>query len=154
MARQQIMNLPALDANGFPLKREDGRVITSPEHQRSACVLFQLSFELLLKSLIKLRGNQPLRNGWHRHNLLKLWDMVAIDFQALSSIQEEDLKILEELSSIGDSDLNLIQLKSGRGCLSLSEGPTPLLESLSRLYQLFNGEIETFVANKATCDLH
>jgi len=144
----RLMQLPALGADGAPLKLSDGTVLITPEYLPSSLILYQLSFELLIKSLIKLKEKKPPKNGKKGHDLQYLLSLATEDFPALSSIQEQDRKILEELSSVRKESSNLMRLKYGKSGLSLPKGKKPLLDSLFRIYQLLNGEIQTFVSQQ------
>jgi len=148
-AAYRLMNLPALDKNGSPLQKKDNSFYITPEYLRSALILFQISFELLLKSLIKVKGRECPRNGWKGHDLAYLWDIAVKDFQRLSSIQQDDLGVLKEMSSIisieGKDYSNLMRLKYGECCVWLPENSNNLLESFLRIYQLIIQEINSLI---------
>ena len=146
-AAYRLMTLPALNASGSPLKSADGTIFITPEHLDSALILFQLSFELLLKALIKLKASPPLScKELHTHDLLSLWNLAAKYFPTLFTISKIHRDILEELSSSrknedGINESNLMRLKYCKSALHLSEGWHELLKSLSGINTLINSAI-------------
>lgn len=136
--------------NGNVITNRDGTILTSLEYCNSALILFQFSFELLFKSLIKLKGGSPVQT----HDLLKLLADASRYFPGLLAIPDEDKKFLAELSSEvltkkGKTTTTLMYFKYGTCGIQFPEGKDLLSDTLRNIYQLLDKEIRAFMVRVA-----
>ena len=150
-AAEVLMLYPFLLADGSQVKKIDDSTLLNPQHIRSALILYQLSFELLLKSLLQLKSVPLPKKGWDGHDLIKLLDMALKYFPDLCLIKKEHRNILSELSSVFQDenkkfDSKLMGIKYGKSCISLPNHQYPLMKSFLTIFQCIDNQIRIFTA--------
>ncbi len=146
---KKLMGSTFLLADGSQLKKNDGSIWLNPDHICSALILFQFSFELLLKALLQLKHVPAPKKGWDGHDLIKLLDMASEYFPDLKLIEQENRNILSELSSgfkdeNGKHNSKLMGIKYGMYCISLPNHQDELLKSFLNIFQSIDNQIRIF----------